>query len=333
MEKEPRSSSPPPPHRVVALVLPGVLALDLAAPSHFFGRLGPPRYEFRLAAERPGPVRCADGFDVLAGHGLEALADAETIVVPGFNPVTEPPAPLLDALRAAAAGGARVLSVCTGAFVLAWAGLLDGRRATTHWRSTEALAEAFPAIEVDRDVLFVDEGEVLTSAGVAAGIDLCLHVVRRDHGAEVANALARRTVVAPHRDGGQAQFVDLPVPEPAAPADLGATRAWALERLAEPLDVPTMARHAMVSTRTFSRRFRAETGTTPHRWVLQQRLLQARRLLEASDRSIEDVAARCGFGSAAAFRTHFKAETGTSPLAYRRRFATGSEHALDTDRR
>jgi AraC family transcriptional regulator, transcriptional activator FtrA len=320
--KSPGSSSP---HRVVALVLPGVLALDLAAPSHFFGRLGPPRYEFRLAAAEAGPVRCADGFDVLAAHGLEALAEAETVVVPGFNPVVEPPAALLDALGAAAAGGARVISICTGAFVLAWAGLLDGRRAATHWRAAEALAAAFPAIEVDRDVLFVDEGKVLTSAGVAAGIDLCLHVVRRDHGAEVANALARRTVVAPHRDGGQAQFVELPMP-PSAPqeADLGATRAWALERLAEPLDVPTMARHAMVSTRTFSRRFRAETGTTPHRWLLGQRLLASRRLLESSDRSIEDVAARCGFGSAASFRAHFKAETGTSPLAYRRRFATAA---------
>ncbi len=313
----------PTPHRVVALVLPGVLALDLAAPSHFFGRLGRPRYEFQLAAAQPGPVRCADGFDVLAAHGLEALAGADTVVVPGFNPVSEPPTPLLAALRDAAARGARVVSICTGAFVLAWAGLLDGRRATTHWRAAEALAANFPAVTVDRDVLFVDEGEVLTSAGVAAGIDLCLHVVRRDHGAEVANTLARRTVVAPHRDGGQAQFVELPVPEPVAPAaDLGATRAWALERLAEPLDVPAMARHAMVSTRTFSRRFRAETGTTPHRWVLQQRLLAARRLLESSDRSIEDVAARCGFGSSASFRSQFKAETGTSPLAYRRRFAT-----------
>jgi transcriptional regulator GlxA family with amidase domain len=217
------------------------------------------------------------------------------------------------------------MSICTGAFALAHAGLLDGRRATTHWDDAGELASRFPAVQVDPDVLFVDDGDVLTSAGVAAGLDLCLHVVRQDHGADVANAVARRTVIAPHRDGGQAQFIELPVPPSVeGAADLAATRAWALERLNEPLDVATLARHALVSPRTFARRFVAETGTTPHKWLLHQRVLEARRLLETSDMPIEEVASACGFGSAASLREHFRRQTGTSPTAYRRTFA-GSE--------
>jgi transcriptional regulator GlxA family with amidase domain len=305
------------------VVLEGVRVLDLAAPAHFFGHLGPPRYDFALAAVKPGAVRGSSGFEIAVEHGIGALEGADTIVVPGYGPTDQAPsAALLDALRSAAADGARVMSVCTGAFALAHAGLLDGRRATTHWADAAALASGFPAVEVDPDVLFVDEGDVLTSAGVAAGLDLCLHVVRNDHGTEVAGEFARRTVIAPHRDGGQAQFIDLPVPAPGErSADLAATRAWALERLREPLDVATLAGHALVSPRTFARRFRAETGTTPHRWLLHQRVLQARRLLERSDVSVEEVATHCGFGSAASLRAHFKSQTGTSPIAYRRAFA------------
>jgi AraC family transcriptional activator FtrA len=310
------------PHRVVAVVLEQVRVLDLAAPAHFFGHLGPPRYDFALAAAEPGPVRGSSGFDIAVEHGLGAIEAAGTVVVPGYGPTGDaPPEALLDALRGAAAKGARMMSICTGAFALAHAGLLDGHRATTHWADAATLASQFPAIEVDPNVLFVDEGDVLTSAGVAAGLDLCLHVVRADHGAEVAGAFARRTVVAPHRDGGQAQFIDLPVPSPAGRGtDLAPTRAWALERLDQSLDVATLAAHALVSPRTFARRFRAETGTTPHQWLLHQRVLQARRLLEGSDAPVEEVATSCGFGSAASLRAHFKSQTGTSPAAYRRAF-------------
>ncbi len=311
-------------HRVVALALDGVLVLDLAAPAHFFGHLGPPRYEFALAAAEPGPVRSSAGFDVVAEHGACSLEQADTVVVPGYaDPAQTPPEPVLAALRAAAERGARMVGICTGAFALAHAGLLDGRRAATHWREAHLLAARFPAVEVDADVIFVDDGNVLTSAGVAAGLDLCLHVVRCDHGAELATAFARRTVIAPHRDGGQAQFIDRPVPVSAEQATdgLAATRAWAQERLREPLDVGTLARHALVSPRTFARRFRAETGTTPHRWILHQRLLEARRLLESTDAPIEDVASGSGFGSAASLRMHFRASAGISPTAYRRAFA------------
>lgn len=310
-------------HRVVAVVLDGVRMLDLAAPAHFFGHLGEGRYGFALAAAEAGPVMTSSGFEIVADAGVDAIEGADTVVVPGYGPVEEAPAEaILDALRAASRRGARMVAICTGAFALAYAGLLDGRRATTHWANTDALAARFPAVEVDPDVLFVDEGQVLTSAGVAAGLDLCLHIVRTDHGAELATALARRTVIAPHRDGGQAQFIDLPLPPVGENgADLAATRAWALERLDEPLDVATLARHAVVSPRTFARRFRAETGTTPHRWLLDQRILHARQLLESSDSSIEEVASHCGFGSAASLRAHFKRRTGTSPLAYRRTFS------------
>jgi AraC family transcriptional activator FtrA len=314
-------------HRVVAVVLDGVLILDLAAPAQFFGHLGAPRYEFALAAAEPGPVRTSSGFKVMVDRGARTIAKADTVIVPGYNRTDRrPPDAVLNALRRAAKNGARVMSICTGAFALAHAGLLDGRRATTHWDDAGSLAAQFPSVEVDPDVLFVDEGEVLTSAGVAAGLDLCLHVVRSDHGADVAAAFARRTVIAPHRDGGQAQFIELPTP-PAieTSADLTATRAWALERLNQPLDVATLAHHAMVSPRTFARRFRAETGTTPHRWLLGQRVLEARRLLESTDIPIEDVASACGFGSAASLRAHFREHVGTSPTAYRQTFAGSAQ--------
>jgi transcriptional regulator GlxA family with amidase domain len=317
-------------HHVVAVALDGVLVLDLAAPSHFFGHLGPPRYDFALAAAEPGPVRSSSGFEVVAEHGVSAIEQADTVVVPGYaDPDQTPPEPVVAALRAAAERGARMIGICTGAFALAHAGLLDGRRAATHWSEAQLLAARFPDVEVDPEVIFVDDGNVLTSAGVAAGLDLCLHVVRRDHGAELATKFARRTVVAPHRDGGQAQFIDLPVPASVERTTdhLAATRAWAQERLREPLDVGTLAQHALMSPRTFARRFRAETGTTPHRWILHQRLLEARRLLESSDTPIEDVASGSGFGSAASLRVHFRQSTGISPTAYRRAFTdAGSSH-------
>ncbi|HST41182.1 MAG TPA: helix-turn-helix domain-containing protein, partial [Conexibacter sp.] len=275
----------------------------------------------------PRAVMSSSGFPIVAEHGLDELERAGTIVVPGSVGAEEstPPPAVLDALRAAAERGARILSVCAGAFALAHAGLLDDRRATTHWADAELLAARFPRVTVDPDVLYVDEGQVLTSAGIAAGLDLCLHVVRCDHGAEVAADYARRTVIAPHRDGGQAQFIEAPVATVAevASVPLDRTRTWALERLHEPLPVERLAAHAHVSPRTFARRFRAETGTTPAQWLLHQRVLAARRLLERSDAPVEQVAADCGFGSAASLRAHFARATRTSPSAYRRAFRTG----------
>src|SRR3954468_7380592 len=303
-------------HRVLPLALGSVLPFDMATPAQVFR--GP--YAFELAAVRRGPVATSTGFRVVADHGLEALARAGNVVVPGYDTIDRPPPrAALEALRAAHARGARIVSICTGAFALGDAGLLDGRRATTHWQYAGYLAVRFPAAAVDPNVLYVDEGDVLTSAGVAAGIDLCLHLVRRDHGAEVAARVARRIVVGPHRAGGQAQFIERPLPAE-GDGSREATRAWALERLDEPLDVRAMARHACVSERTFARRFRAETGTTPLQWMLVQRVLEARRLLEGTDLPVEVVADRAGFGSAASLRDHFARATATTPTAYRRAF-------------
>jgi transcriptional regulator GlxA family with amidase domain len=315
-------------HRVVALCLPGIVAFDLTAPAQAF-RLahGPdytPHYAFSTCSVDGAPVPTTTGFEIGVEAGLGALRRADTVVVPGYYAIHEPPpAAASAALRAAARRGTRVMSVCTGAYALAAAGLLDGRRATTHWAWARDLAARFPAVEVDPDVLFVDEGEVLTSAGLSAGIDLSLHVVRRDHGAACADRVARQMVAAPHRDGGQAQFLRAPeddAPAPRADGSLEPTRAWARERLAEPLTVEAMARHANVSPRTFARRFREETGTTPLQWLLARRVLEARRLLEESDLPVEEVAAVAGFGNAASLRDHFRRATATTPTAYRRTF-------------
>lgn len=302
--------------RVTVLALPDVVLFDLATPWQLLQR----HYEVVTCTAEPGPVATTSGFPVLVERGLDALDEAGTIVVPGLEPAVWPPAePVLHALRAAHACGARVASICTGAFVLGAAGLLDGRHVTTHWRYAERLAATYPAARVDPDVLYVDDGDLLTSAGVAAGIDLCLHLLRRDHGAEAANAAARQTVVAPHRSGGQAQFIERAV----ATGDDGgleATRQWALERLERPLTVAQLARHACCSERTFARRFRAETGTTPLRWLHAQRIDHARALLERSDLPVESVAHACGFGSAAVLREHFRRATATTPTVYRRTF-------------
>jgi transcriptional regulator GlxA family with amidase domain len=306
-------------HRVVALIANEVVAFDLAIPAQVFGQERE-RYAWAVCAPAPGPVPTETGFDVVVPHGLEALAAADTVIVPGIGDRAWPlPDAAYDALRAAAARGARVASICTGAFVLAQAGLLDGRRATTHWRYAAQLARMFPAVHVDPGVLYVDECDVLTSAGVAAGIDLCLHIVRRDFGAAAANGIARRIVVAAHREGGQAQYVERPLP-PVDAASLAATRAWMDERLERPLTVEDMARHAGYSPRTFARRFRAETGTTPLQWLIARRVAEAQRLLEGTDLAVEVVALRAGFGTAVALRQHFARAVGTAPSAYRRAF-------------
>jgi AraC family transcriptional activator FtrA len=316
-------------HKIIALCLPGTVAFDLTAPAQAFalatGPDGSPHYAFSTCSLDGAPVSTTSGFKIEVEAGLEAPAEADTVIVPGYFGIFDPPPePTVALLRAAAARGARVLSVCTGAFALAYAGLLDGRRAATHWAFAPRLARTFPAITVDPDVLYVDGGRVLTSAGLSAGLDLSLHVIRTDQGAACADRVARYLVAAPHRDGGQAQFFRAPpTPEPAAPgtgSSLEGTREWALGRLDEPLTVTAMARHANVSPRTFARRFRAETGTTPLQWLLARRVLEARCLLEESDLPVETVAMRAGFGNAASLRDHFRRITATTPTAYRRTF-------------
>ncbi len=300
------------------------MAFDLTAPAQAFGLAaradGEPLYEFSTCSVGGGEIRTTSGFGISPAAGLGALRRADTVVVPAYAAVLDPPSEeALAALRAAAGRGARILSVCSGAFALAYAGLLDGRRAATHWAWAGELARRFPAVAVDPDALYVDAGQVLTSAGLSAGIDLSLHVIRKDFGAAAGARVARHMVAPPHREGGQAQFVKR------APADTGGslegTREWAAARLEEPLDVAAMSRHAGVSPRTFARRFREETGTTPLQWLLGQRVLEAQRLLEESDLPVEAVAWRCGFGTAASLRDHFRRATATTPTAYRRAFA------------
>ncbi|HEX2192290.1 MAG TPA: helix-turn-helix domain-containing protein [Acidimicrobiales bacterium] len=317
------------PHTVATVLAPKVAMFELSVACEVFGldrsELVDPWYRHLVCAGGPPPLRSPEGIEVHAPHGLDAVTGADTVVVPGWPYATHPPGDeLLDALRAAHERGARMLSVCTGAFVLAEAGLLDGKVATTHWMHAAELARRYPRVKVDPKVLYVDAGDVLTSAGTSAGIDLCLHVVRQDHGAEVANAVARRMVVPPHRDGGQAQFVDLPVAAAAGDDPLAAVLEWAMENLDLPLSVNELARRATMSPRTFARRFRAATGTTPHRWILRQRLLLARRLLETTEEPVGRVAARCGFATAAGLRLHFSREMGASPLAYRHAFQGGN---------
>jgi transcriptional regulator GlxA family with amidase domain len=310
-------------HRVAALCLDGLVAFDLTAATQVFFAAshadGRPLYGVTTCSVDGAEVATTTGFALSPRHDLDALAGADTVVVPGYFALLDPPPEaVLAALRHAAGQGARVLSVCTGAFALAYAGLLDGRRATTHWAHAEQLAELFPRVEVDTAALYVDEDTTMTSAGLSAGIDLCLHVVRKDFGAAAGERVARRMVAAPHREGGQAQFIKRP--QPGEAGSLEATRHWACERLAEPLDVAMLARHAGVSPRTFARRFREETGTTPLRWLLDRRVLEARRLLEESDLPIDEVAWRAGFGTAASLREHFRRATATTPTAYRRSF-------------
>ncbi|WP_030205414.1 GlxA family transcriptional regulator [Streptomyces sp. NRRL S-87] len=319
------------PHRVVVLALTGLLPFELGIPHRIFGRaqdpVGRPLYEILTCGLAAGPVRTDADFAIDVEHGPELLATADTVVVPAsyeLGPVYEEGR--LTAGLAAALGhvrpGTRLVAICTGGYVLAAAGYLDGRRATTHWSSAEHFQRLFPAVEVDPDVLFIDDGDVLTSAGVAAGIDLCLHIVRRDHGTAVANDVARRTVVPPHRDGGQAQFIARPVPEEGRSGTTTA-RGWALQRLHEPLTLEDLARQESMSVRTFTRRFREEAGLSPGQWLTRQRVERARHLLESTDLPVDRVAHDAGFGTAQSMRKHLQAVLGVTPTAYRRTFRTG----------
>jgi transcriptional regulator GlxA family with amidase domain len=286
---------------------------------------GLPTYDFAVVAGEPGPLRSDGGFEVLTPHGLDRLEQADLVAVAAVSneridraPV-DYPEPLLAALRDCVARGSRVLSVCSGAFVLAAAGLLDGRRCTTHWRRAALLAELFPESKVDPAVLYVDEDPVITSAGTAAGIDACLYLVRKEQGSRVANGIARRMVVPPQRDGGQAQYVERPLVEPTADT-VQDVMNWMTGHLAEPVTIEQLAGRALMSPRTFARRFVQETGITPQRWLTGQRILLAQQLLEETDDSVDLVADRSGFGNATALRHHFRSWRDTTPLAYRRIF-------------
>ena len=305
-------------HRVAVLAFDGVTPMDLAIPAQIFNARPETNYEMTVCALQP-KVRTTAGFTLVAEAGLARVRVADTVIVPGFEPILRPPDAALEVLAEARDRGRRVVSICTGAFALAAAGVLDGLHATTHWQHIDDLERDFPAITVDRDVLYVDEGDVLTSAGVCCGIDLCLHIVRRDLGAVVANRIARGLVAAPHRDGGQAQYVPAPVAV-AGDASLSGTRGWALHRLGEPLTLRVLAQHAGLSQRTFMRRFTEETGTTPLQWLLNARLGRARELLETTGHSVDRVARDCGLGTATNLRLHFRRTLRTTPTAYRRTF-------------
>ncbi|WP_320670704.1 GlxA family transcriptional regulator [Patulibacter defluvii] len=315
-------------HRVAVLALDRVVPFDLGIPARVFGAArdgdGRPLYAVATCAIGGGSVRTSADFSIAVDHDERLLRRADTVVVATQEPegaLAEDgvlPEPVLAALRAIPER-TRVVSICTGSFVLAAAGLLDGRPAATHWMQAERFRRLFPRVTLDPDVLFVDDGRVLTAAGGAAGVDLCLHLIRRDHGAMVANAAARRCVVSPWREGGQAQFVEPPPPRH-GDATTAPTREWALGRLRDPLTLAEMAAHARMSVRTFSRRFRAEVGVSPARWIIQRRVDLARSLLETTDLPVETVAHEAGFGSAAGLRQHLQATIGVAPLAYRRTF-------------
>jgi transcriptional regulator GlxA family with amidase domain len=308
-------------HRVVAVALPSVVAFDLSIVGQVFGHdEASDAYSFEICAENPGFVSSTTGFGLNVARGLESLADADTVVVPGYLPLAVPGAAVQEALRDAHRRGARIASVCVGAFALGHAGLLDGLSATTHWQHAEEFQQRFPAVHLVPDVLYVDQGRVLTSAGITAGIDLCLHMYRLDQGAAAASDVARRMVVASHRPGGQAQFSRRPISE--THRGLFDTCQWAIGEMHRPLTVNHLARHAAVGVRTFARMFSAEIGLPPMRWLNGQRVLEAERLLEATDLSVDEIAERCGLGSAVSLRRHLLRHAGVTPTAYRKTFRT-----------
>ncbi|MFD5732212.1 GlxA family transcriptional regulator [Streptomyces sioyaensis] len=319
---------------VAVLLFSGGPIFESSIPLSVFGidrqDAGVPRYRLLVCAGEDAPLRTTGGLELSAPYGLEAISRAGTVVVPAWRSITQAPPPAaLDALRRAHEEGARIVGLCTGAFVLAAAGLLDGRPATTHWMYAPTLAKRYPSVHVDPRELFVDDGDVLTSAGTAAGIDLCLHIVRTDHGADAANALARRLVVPPRRtasDMGHQRYLDRSLPEEIGADPLAEVVAWALEHLHEQFDVETLAARAYMSRRTFDRRFRSLTGSAPLQWLITQRVLQAQRLLETSDYSVDEVAGRCGFRSPVALRGHFRRQLGASPAAYRAAYRARRPH-------
>lgn len=317
----------PVPHRVAVLLVPPVVGFDATIPPLLFGQAsdeaGRALYEVTTVSITPGPVATTTAYQLIAGAGPEAIATADTVIVPGTRDencrrrATMPDG--VDAALARIRPDTRIVSICTGAFLLAAAGFLDGRRATTHWRYADDFRRLYPDVALDESVLYVDEGRILSSAGLAAGIDLCLHIIRRDHGAAVANRVARHCVVPPWREGGQGQFIERGVPDDAGHLTQ-ATREWALTHLDEALSVERLAAHAHLSVRTFIRRFREETGTAPGSWLRDRRLDLARELLETTGASIDEIAQRSGLGSADNLRHHLRNELGMAPSAYRKTF-------------
>lgn len=316
-------------HRVAVLALDGVMPFDLGIPARVFNEAhdasGRRLYQVLTCSLDGGPVRTSEDFSIQVDHDHQLLQSADTVIIATQEPSEElrDGGPLPSELAAAIAAipeHTRVVSLCTSAFVLAAAGLLDGLNATTHWALSDAFATRFPQVAVDPDVLFVDNGRVLTSAGGAAAIDLCLYLVRQDHGAAIANTAARHCVVAPWRDGGQAQFIERPVPDDTQ-ASTTPTQAWAIDNLHDPLSVADLADHARMSPRTFARRFRAEVGETPAQWLIQRRIESARRMLETTDLTVDQIASAAGFGSTTLLRKHLHATVGLPPVTYRRRFS------------
>ncbi|MGI5185223.1 GlxA family transcriptional regulator [Dactylosporangium sp. CA-152071] len=312
-------------HLVGVAVTEDMPVFELAVPCEVFGidrsDLADPWYELRFAAAAPGVVQARSGLSVTAPYDLGTLADVDTLIIPAFARArqVEPPPALVEVVREAHRRGRRIVAICTGAYVLAAAGLLDGRRATTHWMNAFDFAQRHPAVTFDPDVLYTSDGTIFTSAGTGAAIDLCLHLVRLDHGAAVANEVARRMVVPPHRDGGQSQFAH-PPPRPRTPDALSVALDWARARLDQPLTVADLAREARLSPRTFARRFRESVGTSPLQWLLRQRVRLAQELLETTDDSIERIAHRTGLGTPANLRAHFARQTSVTPTTYRQVF-------------
>jgi AraC family transcriptional activator FtrA len=310
---------------VSVLAYDGMTAFEAGIVIEVFGLVWPdieqPWYELKVCTETPDPIRVLGGATLSSPHGLDEFAAADTVVIPSVaDPHGETSKELIEALRNAHARGARIVSICSGAFALAAAGLLDGRRATTHWRYAELLRDRYPAVLVDPEPLYTDEGDVLTSAGCAAGLDLAMHLVRKDFGAAVANAVARRLVIQPYRAGGQAQYIESPVPPEPDDASVARSLGWALEHLAEPIGVPDLAGQAGLSPRTYLRHFVRATGTTPGKWLIAQRLQVAVAMLETGDAPVEEIALAAGFSTSVTLRHHFSKQLQTSPSAYRRTF-------------
>ncbi|MEU7629357.1 helix-turn-helix domain-containing protein [Nocardia sp. NPDC049220] len=311
------------PHRVTVLALDGVHPFELGIANRVLGSAGG-RYEIRTCSTDGRPVRSAADYEIAVAHDSAVLETTDTVVLPACDIATSLGGQLPDSVRAAFARirpGARIVAICTGAFVAAAAGLLDGRPATTHWKQAALFRSTFPRVHLDPNVLYVDDGDILTSAGAAAGIDVCLHLVRRDHGSAVANAVARHCVIPPWRDGGQAQYIEQPVP-PEASAGTAVARQWALENLRHPVTVDELAVRARMSKRTFARRFRDEVGLSPGRWLIQQRVFHARHLLETTDLTVDRIAGQVGFATGTSLRQHLYDAIGVSPQAYRRTFRT-----------